>query len=33
MGRFVSPRWLRLLAWVIAAIIIGLNLTLLVGML
>lgn len=33
MGRFVSPRWLRLLAWLIAAIIIGLNLTLLVGML
>jgi len=33
MGRFVSPRWLRLLAWFIAAIIIGLNLTLLVGML
>ncbi|MEA1084646.1 MAG: divalent metal cation transporter [Sphingomonas sp.] len=33
MGRFVSPWWLRTLAWGIAAIIIGLNLTLLVGML
>jgi manganese transport protein len=32
MGRFVSPLWLRIVAWAIAAIIIGLNLTLLVGM-
>ncbi|MCU6452730.1 Nramp family divalent metal transporter [Sphingomonas sp. A2-49] len=33
MGRFVSPMWLRTLAWAIAAIIIGLNCTLLIGML
>ena len=33
MGRFVSPLWLRVVAWAIAAIIIGLNLTLLIGML
>ncbi len=33
MGRFVSPLWLRIVAWTIAAIIIGLNLTLLIGML
>ena len=33
MGRFVSPVWLRGLAWGIAAIIIGLNCTLLIGML
>ena len=32
MGRFVSPLWLRTLAWLIAAVIIGLNLTLLYGM-
>jgi manganese transport protein len=33
MGRFVSPAWLRALAWTIAAIIVGLNCTLLIGML
>ena len=33
MGRFASPAWLRALAWTIAAVIIGLNVTLLVGML
>ncbi len=33
MGGFVSPAWLRVLAWLIAAVIIGLNLTLLYGML
>jgi manganese transport protein len=33
MGRFVSPAWLRGLAWGIAAIIIALNCTLLIGML
>jgi manganese transport protein len=33
MGAFAAPRWLGALAWVIAAIIIGLNATLLVGML
>jgi manganese transport protein len=32
MGRFVSPAWLRLLAWAIAGIIIALNLTLLWSM-
>ena len=32
MGRFVSPAWLRTLAWGIAAVIIGLNATLLYGM-
>jgi len=32
MGRFVSPMWLRALAWGIATIIIGLNVTLLYGM-
>ena len=32
MGRFVSPAWLRVLAWTIAAVIIGLNVTLLWGM-
>ena len=32
MGRFVSPLWLRTLAWIIAGVIIGLNLTLLYGM-
>ena len=32
MGRFVSPAWLRGLAWGIAAIIVGLNVTLLYGM-
>ncbi|EZP48845.1 MULTISPECIES: Nramp family divalent metal transporter [Sphingomonas] len=33
MGRFVSPLWLRGLAWLIAAIIVVLNLTLLISML
>ena len=33
MGGFVSPAWLRALAWTIAAAIIGLNLTLLWGLL
>jgi Mn2+/Fe2+ NRAMP family transporter len=33
MGDLVSPAWLKILAWVIAAVIIGLNATLLVGML
>ena len=32
MGRFVSPAWLRILAWGITAIIVGLNVTLLYGM-
>ncbi|WP_267414876.1 Nramp family divalent metal transporter, partial [Sphingomonas sp. GC_Shp_4] len=32
MGRLVSPLWLRVLAWGIAAVIIALNLTLLWGM-
>ena len=32
MGPFASPVWLRILAWIIAAIIIGLNLTLLWGL-
>ena len=32
MGRFVSPAWLRVLAWGIAAVIIALNATLLWGM-
>ncbi len=33
MGEFASPAWLRAVAWGITAIIIGLNLTLLYGML
>ena len=33
MGSLVSPVWLKALAWVIAAVIIGLNATLLIGML
>ena len=33
MGRFVSPVWLRAVAWLIAAVIITLNCTLLIGML
>jgi manganese transport protein len=33
MGRFVSPVWLRAIAWIIAAVIITLNCTLLIGML
>jgi len=33
MGRFAAPRWLGAIAWAIAAIIIGLNATLLYGML
>ena len=33
MGAYAAPRWLRVLAWTIAAIIIALNLTLLWGML
>jgi manganese transport protein len=33
MGELVSPAWLKILAWVIAAVIIGLNGTLLYGML
>ena len=33
MGDFASPLWLRILAWTIAAVIIGLNVTLLYGML
>ncbi|RZM18434.1 MAG: divalent metal cation transporter, partial [Sphingomonas sp.] len=33
MGSLVSPVWLKTLAWVIAAVIIGLNATLLIGML
>lgn len=33
MGELVSPVWLRALAWTIAAVIIGLNVTLLWGML
>ena len=33
MGAFAAPRWLKALAWAIAAVIIGLNLTLLFGML
>ena len=32
MGPFASPIWLRILAWIIAAVIIGLNLTLLWGL-
>ncbi len=31
MGALVSPLWLRIAAWTIAAVVIGLNLTLLVG--
>ena len=31
MGRFVNPTWLKTAAWVISAIIIGLNLKLLFG--
>ena len=33
MGRFASPAWMKALAWTIAAVIIGLNATLLIGML
>ena len=33
MGALVSPVWLRVAAWVIAAVVIGLNMTLLVGFL
>ncbi|MBB5715707.1 Nramp family divalent metal transporter [Sphingomonas aerophila] len=33
MGQFASPMWLRILAWTIAAVIIGLNVKLLTGML
>jgi manganese transport protein len=32
MGEFANPRWLAALAWVIALVIIGLNLTLLIGL-
>lgn len=32
MGRFASPAWLKWPAWVVAAVIIGLNVTLLAGM-
>lgn len=32
MGRFASPAWLKSVAWVVAAVIIGLNVTLLAGM-
>ncbi|RIA37743.1 manganese transport protein [Hephaestia caeni] len=31
MGEFVNPRWLAALAWAIALVIIGLNLTLVIG--
>ncbi len=31
MGRFVNPRWLKAAAWIISAVIIGLNLKLLVN--
>ena len=33
MGRFANPAWVKVLAWTIAAVIIGLNATLLFGML
>ncbi len=33
MGALVSPVWLRVAAWTIAAVVIGLNMTLLVGLL
>ncbi|HVI99217.1 MAG TPA: Nramp family divalent metal transporter [Sphingomonas sp.] len=33
MGPFANPRWLKALAWAIALVIIGLNLTLLIGLL
>ena len=33
MGKFASPMWLRVAAWVIACVIISLNATLLIGML
>ncbi len=33
MGALVSPVWLRVVAWAIAAVVIGLNITLLVGFL
>ena len=33
MGAHIAPGWLRMLAWAIAAVIVGLNLTLLWGML
>ncbi|PAX07275.1 Nramp family divalent metal transporter [Sphingomonas lenta] len=32
MGRFASPAWLKSVAWVVAAVIIALNVTLLAGM-
>jgi manganese transport protein len=32
MGRYASPAWLKVLAWVIAAVIIALNATLLWSM-
>ena len=32
MGAFASPAWMRTLAWVVATVIIGLNATLLIGM-
>ncbi|HEX8382135.1 MAG TPA: Nramp family divalent metal transporter [Sphingomonas sp.] len=32
MGRFASPWWIRLVAWGVAAVIIGLNVTLLAGL-
>jgi manganese transport protein len=31
MGKFVNPRWLKLIAWLVSAIIVALNLKLLVG--
>jgi len=33
VGTLVSPRWLRVAAWTIAAVVVGLNATLLVGFL
>jgi manganese transport protein len=33
MGRFASPAWVKVVAWTIAAVIISLNATLLIGML
>ncbi len=32
MGRFANPAWVRLVAWGVASVIIGLNVTLLVGL-
>jgi manganese transport protein len=32
MGAFVNPVWLKSVAWIIAAVIIGLNVKLLIGM-